>query len=79
EIGRTTVGDIGSLNFKPAALTPETYNITVTETDIAGNISPPSDSVTFTLDTTAPANQVITFAEDKFGEVQDTIVSGATT
>ncbi|ECO4330979.1 BapA prefix-like domain-containing protein [Salmonella enterica] len=79
EIGRTTVGDNGSWNFTPAALTPETYTITVTETDIAGNISPPSASVTFTLDTTAPANPVITFAEDNVGEVQDTIVSGATT
>ncbi|HAK0242438.1 TPA: BapA prefix-like domain-containing protein [Salmonella enterica] len=79
EIGRTTVGDNGSWNFTPAALTPETYTITVTETDIAGNISPPSASVTFTLDTTAPANPVITFAEDDVGEVQDTIVSGATT
>ncbi|HCM2832561.1 TPA: BapA prefix-like domain-containing protein [Salmonella enterica subsp. enterica serovar Typhi] len=79
EIGRTTVGDNGSWNFTPAALTPETYTITVTETDIAGNISPPSVSVTFTLDTTAPANPVITFAEDNVGEVQDTIVSGATT
>ncbi|MDI8799707.1 Ig-like domain-containing protein, partial [Salmonella enterica subsp. enterica serovar Montevideo] len=44
EIGRTTVGDNGSWNFTPAALTPETYTITVTETDIAGNISPPSAS-----------------------------------
>ncbi|EDQ5592111.1 BapA prefix-like domain-containing protein [Salmonella enterica] len=79
EIGRTTVGDNGSWDFTPAALTPETYTITVTETDIAGNISPPSASVTFTLDTTAPANPVITFAEDNVGEVQDTIVSGATT
>ncbi|WP_329540118.1 Ig-like domain-containing protein [Salmonella enterica] len=79
EIGRTTVGDNGSWSFTPAALTPETYTITVTETDIAGNISPPSASVTFTLDTTAPANPVITFAEDNVGEVQDTIVSGATT
>ncbi|HCB6136996.1 TPA: BapA prefix-like domain-containing protein [Salmonella enterica subsp. enterica serovar Typhi str. CT18] len=79
EIGRTTVGDNGSWNFTPAALTPETYTITVTETDIVGNISPPSASVTFTLDTTAPANPVITFAEDNVGEVQDTIVSGATT
>ncbi|WP_122025341.1 BapA/Bap/LapF family large adhesin [Salmonella enterica] len=79
EIGRTTVGDNGSWNFTPAALTPETYTITVTETDIAGNISPPSASVTFTLDPTAPANPVITFAEDNVGEVQDTIVSGATT
>ncbi len=79
EIGRTTVGDNGSWNFTPAALTPETYTITVTETDIAGNISPPSASVTFTLDTTAPANPVITFAEDNVGEAQDTIVSGATT
>ncbi|EDE9867540.1 BapA prefix-like domain-containing protein [Salmonella enterica] len=79
EIGRTTVGDNGSWNFTPAALTPETYTITVTETDRAGNISPPSASVTFTLDTTAPANPVITFAEDNVGEVQDTIVSGATT
>lgn len=70
EIGRTTVGDNGSWNFTPAALTPETYTITVTETDIAGNISPPSASVTFTLDTTAPANPVITFAEDNVGEVQ---------
>ncbi|EDN4181923.1 BapA prefix-like domain-containing protein [Salmonella enterica subsp. salamae] len=79
EIGRTTVGDNGSWNFTPAALTPGTYIITVTETDVAGNISPPSASVTFAVDTTAPANPVITFAEDNVGDVQDNIVSGATT
>lgn len=79
EIGRTTVGDNGSWNFTPAALTPGTYIITVTETDVAGNISPPSASVTFAVDTTAPANPVITFAEDNVGDVQDNIVSGTTT
>ncbi|EDV0262168.1 BapA prefix-like domain-containing protein [Salmonella enterica subsp. salamae] len=79
EIGRTTVGDNGSWNFTPAALTPGTYIITVTETDVAGNISSPSASVTFAVDTTAPANPVITFAEDNVGDVQDNIVSGATT
>ncbi|EAZ7909637.1 BapA prefix-like domain-containing protein [Salmonella enterica] len=65
EIGRTTVGDNGSWNFTPAALTPGTYIITVTETDVAGNISPPSASVTF--------------AEDNVGDVQNNVVSGATT
>lgn len=79
EIGRTTVSDNGSWSFTPAALTPGTYIITVTETDVAGNISPPSASVTFAVDTTAPANPVITFAEDNVGDVQDNIVSGATT
>lgn len=79
EIGRTTVGDNGSWNFTPAALTPGTYIITVTETDVAGNISPPSASVTFAVDTTAPANPVITFAEDNVGDVQDNIVSGTAT
>ncbi|ENG0937750.1 BapA prefix-like domain-containing protein [Salmonella enterica] len=79
EIGRTTVGDNGRWNFTPAALTPGTYIITVTETDVAGNISPPSASVTFAVDTTAPANPVITFAEDNVGDVQDNIVSGTTT
>ncbi|EJM6573802.1 BapA prefix-like domain-containing protein [Salmonella enterica] len=79
EIGRTTVGDNGSWNFTPAALTPGTYIITVTETDVAGNISPPSASVTFAVDTTAPANPVITFAEDNVGDVQNNVVSGATT
>ncbi|EKD5485844.1 TPA: BapA prefix-like domain-containing protein [Salmonella enterica] len=79
EIGRTTVGDNGSWNFTPAALTPGTYIITVTETDVAGNISPPSASVTFAIDITAPANPVITFAEDNVGDVQDNVASGATT
>ncbi|EEE5063786.1 BapA prefix-like domain-containing protein [Salmonella enterica subsp. houtenae] len=79
EIGRTTVGDNGSWNFTPAALTPGTYIITVTETDVAGNISPPSASVTFAVDTTAPANPVITFAEDNVGDVQNNVFSGATT
>ncbi|MGS9235407.1 Ig-like domain-containing protein, partial [Salmonella enterica subsp. enterica serovar Infantis] len=71
ELGRTTGGDNGSWNFPPAALTPETYTITVTDTDIAGNISPPSASVTFSLDTTAPATPVSTFAADPVGVVQD--------
>lgn len=79
ELGRTTVGDNGRWDFTPAALTQGIYIITVTETDVAGNISLPSASITFVVDTTAPASPVITFAEDNVGDVQDNVVSGATT
>ncbi|POT56297.1 Ig-like domain repeat protein [Citrobacter amalonaticus] len=80
EIGRTTVGDNGAWSFTPDALTPDTtYVITTTETDIAGNISQPSDPVTLTIDTTAPTDPTIGFATDDDSNPTSNFNSGATT
>lgn len=80
EIGQTTVGDNGSWSFTPGALTPNTtYVITTTETDIAGNISDPSDPVTLTIDITAPTTPTIEFATDDDGVPESNFINNATT
>ncbi|WP_460792691.1 beta strand repeat-containing protein, partial [Micromonospora sonneratiae] len=59
--GTTTVAPDGTWSFDtPTALTDGPHTVTATQTDAAGNVSPPSDPVTFTVDTTAPAAPVIT-------------------
>ncbi|WP_051337996.1 Ig-like domain-containing protein, partial [Pantoea sp. AS-PWVM4] len=44
----------GSWNFTPQTLTDGDHNLMVTETDLAGNVSAPSNMVALTVDTTAP-------------------------
>ncbi|GAB3150600.1 hypothetical protein GCM10027290_38410 [Micromonospora sonneratiae] len=59
--GTTTVAPDGTWSFNvPMDLTEGSHTVTATQTDAAGNVSPPSDPVTFTVDTTGPAAPVIT-------------------
>ncbi|MBU9843469.1 Ig-like domain-containing protein, partial [Rahnella ecdela] len=61
------VGADGTWTFTPDALADGTYDITVTETDAAGNVSDPSNAYDFTIDTIAPVAPVITDVVDDSG------------
>ncbi|MDL9979421.1 Ig-like domain-containing protein [Microbacterium sp. ASV49] len=59
--GTTTADGSGNWSFTPSTpLTDGPYTVTATATDAAGNTSPASAPVTFTVDTAAPAAPVIT-------------------
>jgi len=62
-LGTTTVGTDGTWSFDSNHLDDGTYTITASQTDGSGNTSPSSNSVVFTVDTTAGA-PVITSPAD---------------
>ena len=80
-LGTTTVNDSGAWSFTPSPpLTNGTsYVISTTETDVAGNISQPSPTVTITIDTAVPGIPVIVSADDNVGSITAPLGSGATT
>lgn len=57
-VGLTTADGSGAWSFAPA-LTEGAQSITVTATNAAGNVSPPSTAFAFTIDATAPAAPTI--------------------
>jgi len=59
----TTADGTGAWSCTSSTLTDGSHTITATSTDAAGNTSP-ADSVTFTVDTTAPTAPVITGPAD---------------
>jgi len=60
-VGTTTVQPDGTWTFTPTTpLADGSHTVSATQTDVAGNTSPASTPVTFTVDTTAPAAPVIT-------------------
>ncbi|MEX0429736.1 Ig-like domain-containing protein, partial [Nocardioides sp. DS6] len=67
-----TVADDGTWTCDSVQLADGSYTITATQTDAAGNDSPASDPVTFTVDTDSPAAPVIT------GPADDTTVADST-
>ncbi|WP_233169686.1 Ig-like domain-containing protein, partial [Serratia sp. ASV30] len=84
KIGSVVVGDNGKWSFTPdVPLTEAEHSITVTETDPAGNESAPSESLNFTVDTmpplVGPEHLAITAVEDRVGDLQGTVDSGAVT
>jgi hypothetical protein len=71
EAGTTTADDIGAWTFTPPTpLADGEHTVVATATDAAGNVSPESNEVTFTIDATAPAAPVIESPDD--GDVVDT-------
>ncbi|WP_157535751.1 Ig-like domain-containing protein [Microbacterium sp. Root166] len=59
--GTTTTDSLGNWTFTPPApLSDGPHSAVATATDAAGNVSPDSNTVTFTVDTVAPAAPVIT-------------------
>lgn len=79
-IGSTTVRSDGTWSFTPSTpLGEATYNITVLETDPAGNISAPSVPIAITVDITAPAAPTIDAADDSVGAVTGPLGSGSVT
>ncbi|MFI9488503.1 Ig-like domain-containing protein [Promicromonospora sp. NPDC052451] len=70
EVGTAVVGDDGTWTFTPTEpLSDGDHEITATQTDAGGTTSDPSEPVTITVDTTAPAPPVITSPAD--GDLTD--------
>ncbi|GGR53936.1 Ig-like domain-containing protein [Nocardioides luteus] len=63
EIGTTTVDGDGTWSLDAPELADGTYTFVATQTDELGNVSPESNSVIVTIDTTAPEAPVITSPE----------------
>ncbi|MBK5143698.1 Ig-like domain repeat protein [Budviciaceae bacterium BWR-B9] len=77
EIGTTIIDNQGNWSFTPASdLTDDHHQITVTETDKAGNTSPVSPTFDFTVDTIAPAIPTIESAIDDVGTIQGRLSNG---
>jgi VCBS repeat-containing protein len=79
-LGTTTVGADGSWSFTPTSpINPDNYQVTLTATDPAGNVSPRSDAVPLGIDTTPSAPPVILVANDNVGDVQGDLAPNAVT
>lgn len=64
-VGTTTVADDGTWTFTPGTpLADGTHNVSATQTDAAGNVSPAADPVTFVVDTEDPDAPTITAPTD---------------
>ncbi|EIC85944.1 Ig-like domain-containing protein [Serratia sp. M24T3] len=78
-LGTVTTGSDGSWSFTSPTLNDGDHSITTTVTDAAGNTSPASDPITFTVDTVAPAAVSGLVVSDDVGDTQGPLTSGATT
>ncbi|MCA1178232.1 Ig-like domain-containing protein [Pantoea rwandensis] len=78
-LGTATVGNNGSWSFSTPALGEGNHSLTTTVTDAAGNVSPASDAITFTVDTVAPAAATDLTVADNVGASTGDLTSGATT
>ncbi|EMF0720256.1 BapA prefix-like domain-containing protein [Citrobacter freundii] len=79
-LGEVTVGADGSWSFTPTTPVAQgSYQVSITATDPAGNVSVRSDPVALSIDTTPPDVPVITAASDNVGDVTGDIAPGATT
>ncbi|MBK0098620.1 Ig-like domain repeat protein [Erwinia sp. S63] len=77
-LGTTTVASNGTWSFISSTLSNGSHTLNVTQTDVAGNVSPTASTV-MTIDTVAPAavtNLVIT---DDVGATQGPLANGAVT
>jgi large repetitive protein len=79
-LGTTTVDESGHWSWTPSSDLPAgNYVITTTDTDIAGNTSGASPSISFSIDTTVPLPPTIASAIDNVGILQGPVLSGGTT
>ncbi|HHG9063051.1 TPA: BapA/Bap/LapF family large adhesin, partial [Citrobacter freundii] len=79
-LGTTTVGADGTWSFTPTTpINPDTYQVTVTATDPAGNVSQPSTAIPLNIDITPPATPTIEAANDNAGIIQGDIAANGTT
>lgn len=78
--GTATVGADGTWSFTPSApVAPGSYQVTLTATDPAGNVSQPSNAITLNIDTTPSAPPVIIAANDNVGDVTGDLATDAVT
>ncbi|MGK7286967.1 Ig-like domain-containing protein [Buttiauxella agrestis] len=79
-IGTTTVLADGTWSFTPGTpFTTPDHSVSVTESDAAGNKSPASGTINFTLDTEPPAAPTIDSADDNVGALQQTLLTNGVT
>ncbi|WP_237712974.1 Ig-like domain-containing protein [Serratia sp. M24T3] len=78
-LGTTTVDSDGNWSYTTPTLDDGDHSITTTVTDAAGNTSPASDPITFSVDTVAPAAVTGLVVSDDVGDSQGPLASGATT
>ncbi|BBV29645.1 BapA/Bap/LapF family large adhesin [Citrobacter werkmanii] len=79
-LGTATVGADGSWSFTPTSpINPDNYQVTLTATDPAGNVSLRSDAVALGIDTTPSAPPVIIAANDNVGDVQGDVAANGVT
>lgn len=79
QLGTVVVGDDGTWSFTTPTLNEGDHSITTTVTDQAGNVSTPSDPITFTVDTTVPVAATGLTVTDDVGDVVGALASGDTT
>lgn len=78
--GTATVGADGTWSFTPSApVAPGSYQVTLTATDPAGNVSLPSNAITLNIDTTPSAPPVIIAANDNVGDATGDLAPDAVT
>jgi large repetitive protein len=79
-IGSATVGTDGKWSIQPAnALSNATHDLTATDTNLAGTVSPASAHFGFTVDTTTPVAPVISSVVDNVGTITGPIPAGGLT
>jgi large repetitive protein len=79
-IGSATVGTDGKWSIQPAnALSNATHDLTATDTNTAGTVSPASAHFGFTVDTTTPVAPVISSVVDNVGTITGPIPAGGLT
>ncbi|QBH94949.1 hypothetical protein EKN56_00085 [Limnobaculum zhutongyuii] len=77
EVGKTTIGEDGTWSWTPTEdLADGHYQVTVTETDKAGNTSETSPTFDFNVDTTAPDKPPRLEAYDDVGDKTGLIENG---
>ncbi|MDI9221142.1 Ig-like domain-containing protein [Pantoea sp. EA-12] len=78
-LGTATVGSNGTWDFTSPTLSEGSHSLTTTVTDPAGNTSPATDPITFTVDTQAPAGASNLVVSDNVGATTGPLTAGATT
>ncbi len=79
QIGSVTVNSSGSWQFTAGALTQGEHNLSTVVSDAAGNTSPASPTITFTVDTVAPGAATATTLVNNNGTTPQVIAPGSTT
>lgn len=74
-VGTATADGSGNWSFTDTSLADDTYSYTATATDIAGNTSVASATLSVTIDTDAPAEPVITGFVGNSGDAGDNITN----
>ncbi|MDZ7277432.1 Ig-like domain-containing protein [Pantoea eucrina] len=78
-LGTALVGSNGRWSFTTPSLSEGNHNLTTTVTDAAGNVSPASDPLSFTVDTLPPQAADALVVSDNVGAVTGPLTSGDTT